>query len=209
MTYDSLDVVFYTALFVLPGYVIISIVNAINPRTRYNESIFFLKCLLYSLVNLGVWCWAYSFVLNNKALNRSIRWLFLAAITLVGSALLGFIIGVIKQKTPLSKLLNRIGILTIHPTLLAWDYLFSKQKSCYVIVTMNDETIVRGLFSNNSFASSDPENHDLYIEQCFGENWTEDKESKGIYIPGDQIKYIEFKEGETEDGEKNDKQIDP
>lgn len=209
MTYGSLDAVFYTALFILPGYVITSIVNAFNPQGRLNESKYFLKCLLYSLVNLGVWCWAYNIVLNNTASKSSLRWLLLTAITLLGAALLGFLIGVIKQKTLLSKLLNRLGISTIHPTVLAWDYLFSKQESYYIIVKMDDDKIVRGWFSDKSFASSDPDNHDLYIEQCYGEGWSEDPQSRGIYIPGDQIKYIEFKGGETEDGEKKKTKDNP
>ena len=191
MTYDSLDKIFLTALFVLPGYVITSIVNAFNPQGRLNESKYFLKCLLYSLVNLGVWCWAYSIVLNSTVLKSSFQWLLLVAVTLVGALLLGLFIGVIKQKTPLSKLLNFCGLSTIHPTTLAWD------------------KIVRGWFSDKSFASSDPDNHDLYIEQCYGEGWSEDPQSRGIYIPGDQIKYIELKEGETDNGEESKKTIDP
>lgn len=208
MTYDSLDKIFLTALFILPGYVITSIVNAFNPQGRLNESKFFLKCLLYGLVNLGVWCWAYSIVLNSTVLKSSFQWLLLVAVTSVGAVLLGLIIGVIKQKTFLSKLLNRLGISTIHPTTLAWDYLFSKQESYYVIVKMDDNKIVRGWFSDKSFASSDPDNHDLYIEQCYGEGWSEDPQSRGIYIAGDQIKYIEFKKGETDNGEKREKKID-
>lgn len=206
MIYDSIDAVFYTALFILPGYVITSIVNAFNPQGRLNESKFFLKCLLYSLVNLGVWCWAYSIVLNSTVLKSNFQWFLLAAVTLAGSALLGLIIGIIKQKMPLSKLLNFCGLSTIHPTTLAWDYLFSKQESYYVIVKMDDDKIVRGWFSSNSFASSDPDNHDLYIEQCYGEGWSEDPQSRGIYIPGDQIKYIELKEGETDNGKESSRQ---
>ena len=202
MTYDSFVSIFYTALFVLPGYVITSVVNSINPQARFNESKFFLRCLLYSLVNLGVWCWAYNIVLEKTVLRSNLQWLLLAAVTLVGATILGLIIGVIKQKTLLSRLLNCLGISTIHPTALAWDYFFSKQESYYMIVKMDDDKTVRGWYSSNSFASSDPDNHDLYIEQCYGEGWSEDPQSRGIYIPGDQIKYIEFNGGETEDGEK-------
>ncbi len=209
MMYDSIDTAFYTALFLLPGYVIISIVNAFNPQSRFNESKYFLKCLLYSFVNLGVWGWVYSVVLNKTVPETSLQWLLLAFVTLVGSALLGFFIGLIKQKMHLSRLLNHLRILTIHPTQSAWDYLFSKQESYYVIVTMKDDKIVRGWFSDKSFASSDPDNHDLYIEQCYGDGWSEDPQSRGIYIPGDQIKYIEFKEGEMEDGEKSERKENP
>ena len=205
MIYDSIDAAFYTALFILPGYVITSVVNGFNPQGRLNESKYFLKCLLYSLVNLGVWCWVYNIVLTTVS-KSSLQWLLLAAFTLFGAALLGLLIGVIKQKTPLSKLLNRLGISTIHPTVLAWDYLFSKQESYYIIVKMDDDKIVRGWFSSNSFASSDPDNHDLYIEQCYGEGWSEDPQSRGIYIPGDQIKYIELKEGETDNGRQSGEQ---
>lgn len=78
-----------------------------------------------------------------------------------------------------------------------------------MIVKMDDDKTVRGWYSSNSFASSDPDNHDLYIEQCYGEGWSEDPQSRGIYIPGDQIKYIEFKGGETEDGEKKKRKDNP
>lgn len=203
MTFNTIDAVYYTALFILPGYVMTSVINAINPSARFNDSKFFLKCLLYSFVNLGVWCWAYSIVFENTLLKRSIHWLLLAVITIIGSILLGFIFGVLKQKTPLGKLLNRLGIQTVHPTLLAWDYLFSKQESYYVIVMLDDDSIIRGWFSSNSFASSDPDNHDLYIEQCYGEGWIEDRQSKGIYIPREKIKYIEFKKGETDNGKES------
>ena len=70
-----------------------------------------------------------------------------------------------------------------------------------IIVTLTDDTKIKGWFSTNSFASSDSEERDLYIEDLYydeGEQgWIEDTDSNGIYISKDQIKFIEFKKGET------------
>jgi hypothetical protein len=59
MTIDSLDVVFYTAIFIMPGFIIKSIIDTLNPPKKINDSIFFILCLAYSLVNCAVCSWAY------------------------------------------------------------------------------------------------------------------------------------------------------
>ena len=98
-------------------------------------------------------------------------------------------------------MLEKLRIRSIHSTPTAWDYIFSQQHSGYVIVTLTDDIKIKGWFSINSFASSDSEERDIYIEDLYcdeGEQeWIEDTDSNGIYISKDQIKFIEFKKGET------------
>ena len=59
-----------------------------------------------------------------------------------------------------------------------------------------------GLYSYNSFTSSENEDRDIYVEKGYkiGETgeWIEDEESEGFYIPKNEIKYIEFKRGKSE-----------
>ena len=42
MTIDSFDIVFYTAVFVLPGFIINSIIDAMNPPKKHNDGIYLL-----------------------------------------------------------------------------------------------------------------------------------------------------------------------
>ena len=76
--------------------------------------------------------------------------------------------------------------------------MFAKQERHYMIVTLNNDEKIRGWYSSKSFASSDPDIHDLFIEKAFvlGKDgmWNEDKENAGLYIPNGQIKLIEIKE---------------
>ena len=96
-------------------------------------------------------------------------------------------------------MLWKIKIRTIHTTPTAWDYLFSKQESGFVIVTLIDDQKLYGWYSSQSFTSSDPDERDIFIEKGYridGEKWTLDEQSQGFYIAKDQIKVIEFKKGE-------------
>lgn len=94
---------------------------------------------------------------------------------------------------------------TIDATPIAWDYYFSKQKSSFIIVTLLDDTKLYGWYSADSFASSDTEERDIYVEKGYkysdNNGWEEDKDSGGFYIPKNQIKYIEFKTGEENNNE--------
>lgn len=123
-------------------------------------------------------------------------WILLLVITLAGAALLAVFIGVVKQKEIIERLFEKININKIHPVPTAWDYYFSKQEASWIIVTLKNGKTIYGEFSDNSFASSDPEERDLYIEKTYSINedmtWAEDEKSKGILISKDEIETIEF-----------------
>lgn len=198
MTVDSFDIVFYTAIFVLPGFVINSIIGFINPPKKHNDGIFLLKCIGYSLVSCAAWCWLYLIVIRSN-IHPVGRWLLLFIISLIGSSFIGFAIAIIKQHQIIDRMLWKIKIRTIHTTPTAWDYLFSKQESGFVIVTLIDDQKLYGWYSSQSFTSSDPDERDIFIEKGYridGEKWTLDEQSQGFYIAKDQIKVIEFKKGE-------------
>lgn len=199
MTIDSFDIVFYTAIFVLPGFIINSIVDAMNPPKKYNDGIYLLKCIGFSLVSCGIWCWLYKFILECDKLNTVLYWVLLTLTSVIGSALLGVAVAIIKQFQCIERILSKLRINTIHTTPTAWDYMFFNQSEGFVIITLTDDTKLYGWYSSKSFASSDQEERDVFIERGYkiSDNgaWSEDAQSGGFYIPKDQIKYIEFKKG--------------
>lgn len=201
MTIESFDMLFYTAIFVLPGFVINSIIDATNPPKRHNDGIYLLKCILYSIINCAIWSWGYGLIFDHTFKHITLYWISLVLLTLIGATTIAICIVIIKQKQILYIFLEKIGIKSIHSTPTAWDYKFSKQESAFVIVTLTDDTRIKGLYCTDSFSSSDFEERDLYLEKLYvsdnTQKWIEVEENNGIYISKNQIKYIEFMRGDS------------
>lgn len=199
MSIDSLDAVMLTAVFILPGFLIIGIIDSINPPKKRSEGIYFLKCLTLSIVNCACWSWAYSAVLNKELKQQFLYYLYIVLITLAGALALAIVISIVEQNCIINRLLSKLKVHSIHPIPTAWDYCFSKQTESFIIVTLTDGTQLFGWFSGDSFASSDADERDLFIEKGYkideDGKWFLDEESTGIYIPKDEIKYIELKNG--------------
>lgn len=196
MTIDSLEVVFYTCVFLLPGFIIKSVIDTLVPPIKHNDSKYFFSCLLYSIVNCAIWSWMY-LLLNRISYNRPIiYWISLLVVTVVGTTLVAFIIGVAKQKGIIEWVFKKIGINKIHPAPTAWDYYFSKQEESWIVVTLKSGKTIYGKFSEHSFSSSDAEERDLYIEKTYilkdDMTWEEDEKSKGILIAKEEIETVEF-----------------
>lgn len=128
-------------------------------------------------------------------------WLLLLAITLIGASLLGLVIGCFKYHNGFEILLKKMKIKKSHPIPSAWDYFFSKQETAWVIVTLKNGKTIYGLYADRSFASSDPEERDLFIEKTYiledGNVWIEDESSSGILLSQNEIETIEFLKGEN------------
>ena len=201
---NSVSTVVLISLFILPGYMIKSILSTARPEKKDRDAAYYLSCLFYSLINCAVWSWAY-FLVSSWAFSKSSRhpilfWVYCLAITLIGALLLSLAIVLLrylKKSERLTKLFDKMDLNTVHPIPTAWDYCFSRRQGNWVIVTLNDGSIVRGLFSSGSFASSEADERDMFIEDCYGFNqenneWIENKSSDGVYISASQIKTIEF-----------------
>jgi hypothetical protein len=63
----------------------------------------------------------------------------------------------------------------------------------WVLGTLKDGHQVRGLFGSNSFASSEAEERDLFLQRRFeDDSWKPIPGSDGILIMGSEIKHVEF-----------------
>ena len=196
MTIDSFEVLFYTCIFLLPGFIIKSIMDTLVPPVKHNDTKYFFSCLLYSVVNCAVWSWAYLLLNKISEEHPTIYWISLLATTVVGATLLAILIGVVKQKGFIEWLFAKMRVNKNHSVPTAWDYYFSKQEESWIIVTLKNGKTIYGKFSEHSFASSDTEERDLYIEKTYNikedMTWVEDDKSKGILVAKDEIETIEF-----------------
>lgn len=68
-----------------------------------------------------------------------------------------------------------------HPTQKPWDYVFSKRRTYWVIVTLKNGNKIAGMYGPNSFASSAPAEEQIYLEQLWVLN-----EDEGFDRPAEQ-----------------------
>jgi len=201
MSIASLDIAFYTAIFLLPGFFMRNIIAALIPARKTNDNFTFLTCLMYSIINLAVWSWAYvliTHIRNIRCIADWIYWVVLVAITLIGATVTAFVIGAIIQKKIIWRLGNIFGLKTIDPIDTAWDELFFRCENFQLLITLKDDSKVCGWYAYDSFTSSDANDRDIYIQYTYKEDengkYQPDPESRGIYIPKESIKYIEIKQ---------------
>ena len=199
MTIDSFDIVFYTAIFVLPGFLINSIIDTLNPTQKKSEGVLLLKSILYSIIHCAVWSWAYKLIFKLEMDLPYCYWVILIGFTIIAATVFAILIGIIKQKQLVRKVLSALKIYCPHSIPNSWDYAFARPEGIWVIVTLTDDSVIYGEFSTKSFASSDPEERDLFIEKIYIPNekgeWIAAEKNDGIYIHKDQIKTIEFLRG--------------
>ena len=196
MTINSIDVVIYTAWFVLPGYVIVRVINTLCPGRKNSDAVNLLKSIGYSVINIALWGWLYRICieLNNKAWWY---YLILTLAVLITSSITGLSIGLIRYCGIIRWIILKIFKIQIEkPIPTAWDNIFSSRKNgCWVIVSLGNGKHIGGRYSTKSHASSDQEYRDLFLEETYevDENgWKKIPDTEGVWISPNEIKKIEF-----------------
>lgn len=195
--FDSIDAVIYSAYFLVPGYLISEIVRQFLPDREYNEFEKTVRCLGYSILELSLWYWLFNIVSLKYSDSKEKYWFFLILAILGTSFITGIFIGIIRKLQLFRKILDVCGFHIEHPVPNGWDYKFSKTETQkWVCVCLDNETFVRGKYGSNSLASSEKDNHDIYLEEVFIKdsdgNWIKEDRTDGIWISADSIKWINF-----------------
>lgn len=189
---------FYLILtFIVPGLIIFYVRSKfITGRTRsHTENI--LSYLVLSLVYYALIIPIIEVALSIRH-PWGIRALIWICLTLIGPALLGFLLGAEAQKEWLTQITNKLHLSVIHVIPAAWDWKFSKIPvgGMFIMVTLTSDERVAGFFGNASFASSDSGERDLYLEEEYVITdegaWQARPDKVGIFIPVREIKYVEF-----------------
>ena len=114
---------------------------------------------------------------------------------LVGPVVLGGLFGYESRREYVHRFIRWVGLGNLtHPVESAWDWKFMNTNDEWVIVTLKDGTRFAGFYGTSSFASSDPQKRDIYIQ------WVHDidEEGKWIYakvgvlVTSGEVKTIEF-----------------
>jgi hypothetical protein len=86
-------------------------------------------------------------------------------------------------------ILRRLSLPATHSVRRGHDFAFERRRPCFVIVTYEDGTVIRGWFGERSLASSDPDRGDLYLERIYAED---EGRPRSALISLDGMRTIEF-----------------
>lgn len=202
---NNSDMLFYTFAFVVPGFITHSIISMFMPQKSEQAPNSILRYLYFSSINYALWSWLIFILVksNYHQIHRYRAAAIWGVIILISPIITGIVLGIFSKHEFIRKLLQKTGFNLVHPIPTGWDYKFSTLKNgAWIIITLKDDTLITGYFGENSFASSDSPERDIYIEKvykiCEDGPWQEIERTDGILIKGDQIKLIEFKKQEAE-----------
>ena len=197
MTVSNISVVFYTISFLVPGFVMNSVISAFQPQKELEEKSTLLKYLTLSSINYSLCSWLIFLISQKQFIDQYPKWaaFFWFAIVFVSPVMIGTLIGISKQREWTRRLLQKIGIVTIHSLTSAWDYIFSRTEPGWILVTLKDGSTIGGWFGSESFAASKTDGKDLYIQEIYrisDGTWQKLERKSGIWIDAEQIKHTEF-----------------
>jgi uncharacterized protein DUF6338 len=193
----SFNAVVVLVLFIIPGFIFTRVFGFSVPLRTRDSTYTVLDSLAVSSVNYAFWSPLVLLLIRpgfslNHPVWFPIGWfgiLFLSPVLLAAVAV-RFI------DSPRAKWLRR-SLRMIHPIPKAWDHFFRQGKICWVMATMKDGRLVAGLFSTNSFASSYPDEEDIYLETLCtlspeGKITGIVKGSEGAILRMDDVLLLEF-----------------
>lgn len=201
---DNINAVIYTLNYVIPGYIILKIISTITPTAKQSEMEIIVQSIGFSILNNLIWSFAFSLIkLNFYKTNIVLFNIFTSLVFILSGIVTGIIIALLIKYNVLGKLLKVLKIESTNPIPTAWDYVFSKYESYWVEIEVSSGKQIRGLFSNMSYASSEYDNRDIYLEELYEKKsdnsvWEKVERTKGVWISSSDIKHIKFYELEEE-----------
>ncbi|CEK32660.1 hypothetical protein JGS6364_PCS1200511 (plasmid) [[Clostridium] sordellii] len=206
---NSFNTVLLTVTFLMPGFIIFYIKSMLVPQRIVHQSNYIFRYFFYSSINIAISMPLIYFVQSNNYYESHPYKviLFWISIVIILPIVLGIVFANISSRGIDKKILNKICPSTLGSIPTAWDYKFSKlDEERYVQVKLKDGSIIRGLYSTESYVSSQQEERDIYLEELFyineNNSWINIENSDGVLLKSSEIVAIEFIKIE-DDCEKN------
>jgi hypothetical protein len=191
----SLQSIYLALAFVVPGMIIVFVrqqflTGRVRPLSESILSYVALTALYYGLAAPFV---EYVLSVQEPGREKIFAWL---GLIILGPAIVGFVLGVFAQKNVFRRILQFCRVNPVHATPSAWDYAFARlKKDHFVMVTLGDGSTVCGIYGARSFASSDPAERDLLLQEIYdvdGNSWSKRTEIQAILIPSKEIKHVQI-----------------
>ena len=194
-------------LFIMPGFITSWLLSLFIPPKKESWQQTTLKLFTISSVNYALWVVIFSIVATPAYLGQPINqsWVQIALVPFVLPVLFAVFAVFLHTNDRSIIFLRFLGFNPLLNDNSAWNYKFRKiSEQKYVIITLDDDTEVAGVFWTESFASVSHEGGGIYLERvCIWEDdkWVLSPGNDGIYIPQERIKRIEFWNASSVDNE--------
>ncbi len=193
--------------FIVPGFVWSRVHRYIQEAPEEQQESWLGVCTL-SAINYAFWFWLipWLWVETRSAVVAAsappvgvlVSW---GCVTFVSPLAFGLLTGYAHRAGWWRSFLrDRLRVAIPHPVRTGWSYAFatrSQRGPMWVTVRLKDDSLVHGLFAEESLASSSPGERDLYLEHAYtlGERGeiVPSPDSAGVWIAGGEIKAMEFR----------------
>lgn len=191
---STIDAVYVAILLVLPGLVIVYARSKILTGRIGNASHNILPYLAISLAYQSMALPILGQYLT-KIPSTPSEYIYGLIEIIIAPLIIGTVSGVFSAKGIGSKLFRKIGIKTIHEIPNAWDRAFGTKEDCCVLVVLKNGTTVAGFLGDGSFASTDPNERDLFLDDVYrisdDGDWTY-SEGASVLIASGEISTVDF-----------------
>jgi hypothetical protein len=179
-------------IFFVPGFISMKVYDLMVPGEPrdFSKSIF--EAISYSALNFAALFWLIAIVQTKEFYQGHfvLYSLTIVAIMVVVPAFWPYVFLRLSAWRPLAKRF-------VSPIRKPWDYVFGKHDPFWIIVHLKDGQKIGGRFGLDSFASSNPADEQIYLEEV----WILDdndrflspvEDSRGIIVMNDEIRAVEF-----------------
>ena len=191
------DTFIYFALFVVPGFLAHRVFSAfVATKSPGDDKTFVLTAATLGAtmfaVTLPVATWLRGVFEQTPHGTALALFLSLAAWPALGGAAAGWTV----RSRWFQAALQRLRVQS--PLASAWDHYFSKNEPCFVRVTMDDGTMIGGLWFKDGFASAGSDSRDLYLDEQWdlepgtGAFLRPKDMTKGCWIDVSRARHLEF-----------------
>lgn len=179
-------------VFVIPGFIGLKTYSILSPGKEKDSTQQLLEAITFSCFNYALMLVPIYFVETGRGGVKHTAWygVFYFGVLFVMPI---FLAGVLRWARTWEWTQNSIP----HPDGKPWDHVFRKRKPYWVLVTFSNGRVIAGKYSDNSFASSNPDSEQLYLE----ENWLLNEhggferprtDSAGVIVLSKDIESIEL-----------------
>lgn len=200
MGMDSVNAVLIAIAFLMPGFILSSVLGMFFRRRSRSATEATLQYLTFSCFNHGVWSWLIVIMLHDNWLNtRPVAAGGLVFLILFASPIcLGLAGAWLARRERVRALLSAVGFRVQRFIPTAWDFKFEQEQLSWVVVRLRDGSQVYGFLGTESFAGDEPAERDLYLEAVFTPSehghWQPAPSTRGILIKAGEIAAIEFRD---------------
>jgi hypothetical protein len=177
-------------IFFVPGFISLKVYDLFIPAERRDFSKSLYDAVAYSALNFVALSWLIA-LMRSGAMNPA-TWYPAFFVVVIGAPAVWPILFLWARKRAW------ISRHVPHPNSRVWDDVFGLRKEYWVIVHLKDGRMMGGAYLTQSFASSNPAQPELYIEEVWkldeqtGEFLEVVSGTAGMLILGDEILAVEF-----------------